>query len=216
MLSGGHRRCPSAPARPETAESSRGSVNIQRLRWFRRSGRPTSSPRDPLADPAVFWSQFQADRNAVLHALRARYPLISPAYVEYYLESLAPIRGNPRVLTYIDADLGAPARALDLVDSLQAGGLSLRGARCLDVGCSNGALLLAAKARGAAACVGVDVSADRIRSAQMVCAATDIGFRVLDFTRDPLPPDLGLFDVILCTDNRNGRACPMPTSWTSS
>ena len=149
-----------------------------------------------LGDAASFWTQFRADRQALAAAVAARYPLMSRSYVDYYVSSLGAIEGNPQVLLYVESDLGAPARALALVDALTGGGVQVAGARCLDVGCSNGALLLAARSRGAGACLGIDTSDDRLESARMVCAGSDIELRRAD-ARASLP---GRFDLVFCTD----------------
>ena len=129
-------------------------------------------------------------------AAAARYPLIPRSFVTTYISSLTAIDGNPRVLEYLDAELGLPGRSLVIVDALVKSGVRVRGARCLDVGCSNGGLLLAARNRGAGVCVGIDASAARLSSARMVCAGTGIEFFEAD-ARDELPAD---FDVVFCVD----------------
>ena len=62
-----------------------------------------------------------------------------PDYVDYFVECLAGIEGSAQIMSYVDADLGALDRGLSLVDSIIAAGYDLSGARCLDIGCSNGA-----------------------------------------------------------------------------
>ena len=150
-----------------------------------------------ISDAAAFWQQFRTDRGQLVDTLAARYPLVPKAYVEHFVNCLDSIDGNSRVLTYVEADLGAPGRGMELIDSLIAGGVRVAGARCLDVGCSNGALLLAAKARGAGQCLGLDTSEARLVSARMACAGSGIEFRQADARQPALD---GTFDLVFCTD----------------
>jgi len=149
-----------------------------------------------LNDATAFWKQFRADLQPLIQATAARYPLVPRPYVARYISGLRAIEDNPQVLTYVESDLGAIGRSLALIDILIAGGVRVAGARCLDVGCSNGALLRAAKARGAGRCLGLDTSEDRLVSARMLCAGSGVEFLQAD-AREELP---GEFDLILCTD----------------
>jgi SAM-dependent methyltransferase len=149
-----------------------------------------------LDDLAAFWSQYRIDQAPIVAAAAARYPLIPCSFVTTYISSLAAIDGNPRVLEYLDAELGLPGRSMVIIDALVNSGVRVRGARCLDVGCSNGGLLLAARNRGASLCVGIDASAARLNSARMVCEGTGIEFFEAD-ARGELPAD---FDVVFCVD----------------
>ena len=185
----------------ESSEEKRGEPSEPRV----GRGAPEVAPIGPhslvkgvstLDDATAFWEQFRADLGPLVQAVAVRYPLVPRPYVEHFLSGLRSIEGNPRVLTYLESDLGAPGRSLALIDALIAGGVRVAGARCLDIGCSNGALLLAAKARGAATCLGLDASAARLVSARMVCAGSGIEFCQAD-ARNELP---GEYDLILCTD----------------
>jgi SAM-dependent methyltransferase len=161
----------------------------------------TRRHRRLFKDGARLWKRIGEDKPAVLRALYERYPRVPRAYVGAYLDSL--IRdhaGNPRIPLYLDAELGALERQSRLVAELAALAGPLRGRRCLDVGCSNGSLLLAARDAGAARLVGVDISETRLASARELCAGTDIDLRVLDVVAGALPDGLGPFDVIFCTD----------------
>jgi SAM-dependent methyltransferase len=76
----------------------------------------------------------------------------------------------------------------------------MNGRRCLDIGCSNGSLLLAALHKGAAHCTGVDVSEGRIASAKQLCEGSGIELLVADLaSADPLR-SREPFDVMFCTD----------------
>jgi 2-polyprenyl-3-methyl-5-hydroxy-6-metoxy-1,4-benzoquinol methylase len=149
-----------------------------------------------LDDVSAFWVQYRINQEPIVAAAAARYPLIPRSYVTIYISSLASIDGNPRVLEYLDAELGLPGRSLVTLDALVKSGVRVRDARCLDVGCSNGALLLAARTLGAGRCVGIDASAARLNSARMVCAGSGIEFLEGD-ARDELPAD---FDLVFCVD----------------
>jgi len=148
-------------------------------------------------DAETFWERFRGDRLALLASLLAKYPLMPPRYVADYLDCCQRLVGNRQILSYLDADLGAAERGFTLVDSLVGGGIPVAGARCLDIGCSNGGLLLAAQRRGASTCLGVDVSEDRLSSARMVCTGERVEFLRLDAALDPIP---GSFDLIFCVD----------------
>jgi SAM-dependent methyltransferase len=164
------------------------------LRLFGSRGRTPA--KTVLDDVTAFWAQYRLNQDPIVAAAAARYPLIPRPFVATYISTLTAIDGNPRVLEYLDAELGLPGRSLVIVDALLKSGVRVRGARCLDVGCSNGGLLLAARNRGAGFCVGIDASAARLSSARMVCAGTGIEFFEAD-ARGELPSD---FDVVFCVD----------------
>lgn len=149
-----------------------------------------------LSDAATFWTQFSARPGSLTDTLAQTYPLVPRPYVERFMSALSLIEGDPQVLTYVESDLGAIGRAQSLIDVLIGGGVRVEGARCLDIGCSNGALLRAARARGASRCVGIDISDERLVSARMVCGDDAVELLVADARRG-LP---GEFDLVLCTD----------------
>jgi 2-polyprenyl-3-methyl-5-hydroxy-6-metoxy-1,4-benzoquinol methylase len=151
----------------------------------------------PLTTAAAFWHAYQHDRDTLDHILERRYPLMPAAYVRFFTDGIAPLVGDPSVLSNLDADLGAVERAHALLDSLEQGGYPVKGARVLDIGCSNGALLLAAIARGGTRAVGVDTSADRLRSATMVCEGTSAELIQGDVLTTAVS---GPFDLITCLD----------------
>jgi 2-polyprenyl-3-methyl-5-hydroxy-6-metoxy-1,4-benzoquinol methylase len=166
-----------------------------RQRWRTRRHRRL------FKDGALLWQHIARDKPAVLKALYERFPRAPRSYVEAYLESLVRDHaGNPKAPLYLDAELGAWERQHQLVADLERRQGPLEGRSCLDVGCSNGSLLLAAREAGASRLVGVDVSATRLASARLLCAGTAIDLRLLDFVAQALPEDLGCFDVVFCTD----------------
>jgi 2-polyprenyl-3-methyl-5-hydroxy-6-metoxy-1,4-benzoquinol methylase len=161
----------------------------------------TRRHRRLFKDGSLLWKRIRQDKPAVLEALHERFPRVPRSYVEAYLESLVREHaGNARVPLYLDAELGAWERQHQLVAELERRQGPLQGRSCLDVGCSNGALLLAAREAGASPLVGVDVSATRLETARLLCAGTAIDLRVLDFVAQGLPEGLGPFDVVFCTD----------------
>jgi 2-polyprenyl-3-methyl-5-hydroxy-6-metoxy-1,4-benzoquinol methylase len=173
---------------------------LQRFRSADLS-RHSIDPAVLWSDAHVFWQEVEARPGEVRRAMRERYPLVAGAYVDRYFEHiLNEHRLNPLALLYIESELGAPARQQTLLAELEAAGMRFDGARCLDVGCSNGSLLLAAREKGAARCVGVDVSEARLASARELCQGSDVELRLLDLATGDLPENSGPFDVIFCTD----------------
>jgi 2-polyprenyl-3-methyl-5-hydroxy-6-metoxy-1,4-benzoquinol methylase len=166
-----------------------------------------SAPRQPPADERLFrdghhfWAEADARPQEVRAAMYKRYPLIARAYVDRYLDQIfSDHRPNPMAPLYIESELGAPARQLALLDELEKLGMRVAGRRCLDIGCSNGSLLLAAKRKGAARCVGVDVSQGRINSARQLCEGAGVELFVGDLAAQDLPAGCGPFDIMFCTD----------------
>jgi SAM-dependent methyltransferase len=148
-------------------------------------------------DAETYWRLYRCDRGALYTALFERYPHMPPHYVMHFVDhGAAGHEGNARILTYVEADLGAAQRGLDALELL-AGGIDVLRKRCLDIGCNNGAFLRAAQERGARGGVGVDVSAYRLAAARNLCRGHPIEFLELDASVDPLP---GPFDVIFCRD----------------
>jgi 2-polyprenyl-3-methyl-5-hydroxy-6-metoxy-1,4-benzoquinol methylase len=187
------------PAAPDRGPRLRRT--LERLAAQARDAWTGRRHRRLFKDGARLWRRIGQDKPAVLEALYERFPRMPRSYVDAYLESL--IRdhaGNPRAPLYLDAELGARERQRQLVAELEEHEGSLRGRRVLDIGCSNGSLLLAARDAGALPLVGVDISAERLASARLLCAGSGIDLRVLDFVTEGLPDGLGPFDVIFCTD----------------
>jgi len=137
----------------------------------------------------------------VRRALYRRYSLVSSQYIDRYLDHiLHDHRLSPFAPLYIESELGAPARQLALLLELERLGIRVAGRRCLDIGCSNGSLLLAALRKRAARAIGVDVSESRIASARELCEGSNAELLVLDLATTDLPQHAGPFDVIFCTD----------------
>lgn len=159
------------------------------------------TPADPLRDTEAFWSAVSSRRSDVVRALYARYPAVPRSYIaRHFLNFTRQNPGNPRALLYLDAELGAPGRAALYLEALESVGVTVAGSRCLDIGCSNGALLLAAAARGASRSVGVEISLGRLASARRLTKNQDIELLPLDIARDDLPAGYGPFDLIFCID----------------
>jgi len=158
-------------------------------------------PLDLLRDADTFWAAVATRLPDVARALYARYPVVPRSYVEaYFLSFTRDHPGDPRALLYLDSELGAPARGTALLQALGSVGVKVVGARCLDIGCSNGGLLLAAAASGARRCVGVEISVERLESAHRLTQGRGIELVPLDVVREELPEGYGPFDVIFCFD----------------
>ena len=128
-----------------------------------------------------------------------RFPLVSRYYVERYLEHLVVEHHieNPLCERYLEAELGVVEKYREFIRDLVAGGLHISGKSCLDIGCSNGALLLACLSEGAASAMGIDVSPARLESAEILCAESEVELACVDIVTAPLAEK---FDVIFCTD----------------
>ena len=152
-----------------------------------------------MIDATEYWRLFRADREKLYVTLSAAYPLMPLHYVMYHVDGSEEHEGNPRIMTYVESDLGAAGRARELIRGLVAGGaVRVAGAQCLDIGCSNGALLIAAQAEGARAGVGIDFDPRRLESARRVgLGRKQLEFLQLDASTEPLP---GTFDTIFCND----------------
>ena len=74
------------------------------LRLFRSRGRTPA--KTVLDDVTAFWTQYRLNRDPIVAAAAARYPLMPQPYVTTYISSLAAIDGNPRVLEYLDRSSG--------------------------------------------------------------------------------------------------------------
>jgi 2-polyprenyl-3-methyl-5-hydroxy-6-metoxy-1,4-benzoquinol methylase len=169
--------------------------------------RPTAPLIDRLdvdalwRDGDYFWKAIDARPDDVRRALHERYSLVPSSYVNRYLEHLlVEHRMNPLAPLYIESELGAPARQHALLAELERVDLRVQGKRCLDVGCSNGSLLLAARQKGAILCVGVDVSDARLASARQLCEGSGVELLLLDLASRNLPDKMVPFDLIFCTD----------------
>jgi 2-polyprenyl-3-methyl-5-hydroxy-6-metoxy-1,4-benzoquinol methylase len=183
-------------------------LHTLKLPW-KASASPAATAALPAAidsdalwrNAAYFWSKVDAQCEGVRRAMYERYPLVSRTYVDRYFDHiLSDHRLNPLALLYIESELGAPARQIALLEELERGGIVLRGRRCLDIGCSNGSLLLAAAQRGAVRTVGVDVSEARLSSAHQLCEGSAVELLHRDIATVDLPSGWGPFDLIFCTD----------------
>jgi 2-polyprenyl-3-methyl-5-hydroxy-6-metoxy-1,4-benzoquinol methylase len=170
------------------------------------------APADPLRDAGAFWKAVSTRRADVARALYARYPLVPRTYVaRHFLRFSRLNQEDPRAILYLDAELGAPARGVALLEALESAGLSVAGARCLDIGCANGGLLLAAAAKGASRLVGVEISPLRLGSARRLTRGRGVELVPLDAAREELPAGHGPFDVIFCFDVLEHVSSPSAT-----
>lgn len=128
-----------------------------------------------------------------------RFPLVPRNYIAYYLEHLVVEHHieNPLIERYLEAELGVVAKYREFIRDLAAGGLSVVGQSCLDIGCSNGALLLACLGEGASSAMGIDISSARLQGAALLCSESEARLACIDIVTEPLAET---FDVIFCTD----------------
>jgi len=156
---------------------------------------------DLLRDNESFWNAVSSRPSDVLRAFYSRYPLVPRSYIDgHFSRFTSENAGNPRALLYLDAELGAPDRAIAYLKALECVGVTCTGARCLDIGCSNGALLLAAAAQGASRAVGAEISERRAMSARMLTKGSGVEVLVHDIACGNLPDGYGPFDLIFCID----------------
>jgi hypothetical protein len=115
---------------------------------------------------------------------------------------------NPLAGLYIESVLGAPLRQENLISTLHNSGYSVENKKCLDIGCSDGALLLACQKHNPLQLVGVDISEGRIKMGRELCKNTNIELLVLDILEDSFPTEYGPFDAIFSTDVLEHVASP--------
>jgi SAM-dependent methyltransferase len=115
---------------------------------------------------------------------------------------------NPLAGLYIESTLGAPLRQESLISTLHNSGYSVENKRCLDIGCSDGALLLACQKYDPLQLVGIDISEGRIQMGRELCKNTNIELFVLDILEDSFPTAYGPFDAIFSTDVLEHVASP--------
>ena len=96
--------------------------------------------------------------------------------------------------------MGAPLRQLELIKNLEKCDYEIRDKNVLDIGCSNGALLLACMKWGANRLVGIEIDKNRLRSAKELIGKRKVDLLQLDIVCQALPERYGTFDVIFCTD----------------
>jgi len=138
-------------------------------------------------------------RQELIELLAARYALVSRSYIDLYLEHMVAEHHieNPLAERYLEADLGAPQKYLEFVQGLSDQGYPIAGRLCLDIGCSNGALLLACVEAGASDALGVDVSTGRLEAAACLCEGSPVRLQRLDIVEESIGEQ---FDVIFCID----------------
>jgi 2-polyprenyl-3-methyl-5-hydroxy-6-metoxy-1,4-benzoquinol methylase len=138
------------------------------------------------------------NKKKVIKALRIKYSLVNTLYIESYINHIFKDHlDNPLAALYIESELGAPKRQLQLVNRLDKCGYVIKNKKCLDIGCSNGALALACSKFGASDVLGIDISEDRLKRAMELCESTPVRFENLDILEQPINET---FDVIFSTD----------------
>ncbi|MDM8542683.1 class I SAM-dependent methyltransferase [Desulfococcaceae bacterium HSG9] len=153
------------------------------------------------SDNEFFKFQIENKTKDVIHNLYKYYKLLPKEYVKKYIYHIKEDhKENPLATLYIESELGAPLRQIELIKQLENNGYTLKNKSVLDIGCSNGALLLACHDAGANKIVGVDIDENRINSAKMLIGDKKIDLLTLDIVQHDLPEEYISFDIILATD----------------
>lgn len=151
-----------------------------------------------LNDHAYFKNKLISQKEKVLEALILKYNLIDDDYIKEYLNHIYENHiDNPLAALYMESELGAPHRHLRLLTWLNQSGYSVKNKKCLDIGCSNGALAQACLKSGAADALGIDISETRLKQARKMCAASPVRFQRINLLERSLDES---FEVIFATD----------------
>lgn len=180
---------------------------IQLLRFIsgtgHRSSRPAAYIEELKKDSAFFKKELTENMNKVVRVLADFYQHVPREYVERYLLHIKKNHfNNPLATLYIEAELGAPKRQLEFVENLGNNGFDIKNKRILDIGCSNGALLLACLKAGATKVLGIDIDPNRLKSAESLLGKTKNKVELLqtDLLTQNLPSHYSEFEVIFITD----------------
>ena len=160
---------------------------------------PGNIGQDKLFNDHDYFKQLMmTNKNGVIKALETRYTLVNPDYIEAYINHIYNEHlDNPQATLYIESELGAPQRQLNLVNQLNSNGYITKNKKCLDIGCNNGALVLACWKSGASGVMGIDISEKRLEKAKKFCQGKPIRIQ----NHNILENNIGeTFDVILSTD----------------
>ena len=149
------------------------------------------------------------NKDALCEVLFEKYKLVPLSYVKTYIDNICMYHlENPLAGLYIESVLGAPLRQENLISTLHNSGYSVENKKCLDIGCSDGALLLACRRYDPLQLVGIDISEGRIKMGRELCKNTNIELLVLDIVEDSFPKEYGSFDAIFSTDVLEHVASP--------
>jgi 2-polyprenyl-3-methyl-5-hydroxy-6-metoxy-1,4-benzoquinol methylase len=152
-------------------------------------------------DNNYFKEEMIQNMSKVIGAMHKSYRYIPKIYVKRYLTHIKKKHlNNPQAMLYIESELGAPLRQLELIKNLEKCDYEIRDKNVLDIGCSNGALLLACMKWGANRLVGIEIDKNRLRSAKELIGKRNVDLLQLDIVCQALPERYGTFDVIFCTD----------------
>jgi glycosyltransferase involved in cell wall biosynthesis/2-polyprenyl-3-methyl-5-hydroxy-6-metoxy-1,4-benzoquinol methylase len=174
--------------------------------FFRRYFSPWMDHRTEYAqklkaDHDFFVSELSTNGEALVKHYLAYFKIVPEAYIRRCLShAKRDLIHNPLATRYIESQLGAPMRMLDLIGMLKDHGYEVSGKSILDIGCSNGALLLACRGYGASNLVGIDVNEGRLNNARQLIGEKNITVINLDILSSDVPPPYGPFDIIFATD----------------
>jgi len=152
-------------------------------------------------DHHFFASELSGNVETLVKNYLTYYKIVPENYIRRYLSHIKQDHiHNPLATLYIESELGAPMRMLELIRILKDQGYDVNGKSILDIGCSNGALLLACHEYGAANLVGIDVDERRLNSGRLLIGEKNIPLLNMDILSVDLPPQYGTFDAVFTTD----------------
>jgi 2-polyprenyl-3-methyl-5-hydroxy-6-metoxy-1,4-benzoquinol methylase len=152
-------------------------------------------------DHDFFISELSDNVETVVKNYFQYYKIVPEGYIRRYLSHIKQNHiHNPLAALYIESELGAPVRMFELIRALKNQGYDVKGKSILDIGCSNGALLLACHEYGAINLVGIDVDKGRLNSGRLLIGEKNITLLNMDILSVDLPPQYGAFDIIFATD----------------
>ena len=150
---------------------------------------------------AFFMSELSDNVETLVKNYLMYYQIVPEAYIRRYLSNIKKYHiRNPLATLYVESELGAPMRMRELIRTLRNEGYDVNSKSVLDIGCSNGALLLACHEHGAADLVGVDIDEGRLSSGMLLVGEKNITLLNIDILSADLPPQYGRFDTIFATD----------------
>jgi len=152
-------------------------------------------------DHEFFMSELSDNAETLVKNYLRYYQIVPEAYIRRYLSNIKKYHTrNPLATLYIESELGAPLRMRELIRTLRNEGYDVNGKTVLDIGCSNGALLLACHEHGAAELIGVDIDEGRLNSGKLLVGEKNITLLNIDILSADLPLQYGPFDSIFATD----------------
>jgi len=152
-------------------------------------------------DNAFLREELATNIEKVVDSCCEFYQCIPKYYVRNYIEHIKEEHSeNPLAMLYVESELGGPLNQIQLINALQQCGYTVANKSVLDIGCSNGALLLACYQLGAKKLIGVDIDSSRLQSAKKLIGNKPIEVLPIDICTQDLPETSRSFEAIFSTD----------------